>query len=162
MASDTLWDSLRLALRTEPIRCGWISLVLLWNRAKAKEFLATRIVPDPVKLSYREQVLRLIREERENGVPILLVTGAHQRIALKVAEHVGLFDEVIATHGKFNCKGRRKAELLVERFGTGGYDYIGNDRADIPVWKSCHRGYTVDYLYPGVRLLTIEQTSPEG
>jgi hypothetical protein len=57
----------------------------------------------------------------------------------KVAAHVGLFDEVMASDGRTNLRGRAKCAALVARFGRGGYDYAGNSYVDVPVWEGARK-----------------------
>src|ERR1019366_4367302 len=64
---------------------------------------------------------------------IVLATGAHQNFATRVAEHLGLFDEVLSSDGRENLVGANKARLLAARYP--GFHYAGNSRADLPVWK---------------------------
>jgi len=42
----------------------------------------------------------------------------------------------MASDAERNLKGEDKAAALCARFGDGGFDYVGNSRADLPVWKS--------------------------
>jgi 4-hydroxybenzoate polyprenyltransferase len=51
---------------------------------------------------------------------------------------------VHGSDGYLNLKGPKKAQFLTERFGERGYAYMGDSRADIPVWKSASKAITVD------------------
>ena len=42
---------------------------------------------------------------------------------------------MFCSDGRRNLAASAKAEQLVEAFGRGGFDYIGNDTADLPVWR---------------------------
>jgi 4-hydroxybenzoate polyprenyltransferase len=42
-----------------------------------------------------------------------------------------------------NLSGEAKAERLVAAFGEKGFDYVGNDSADVPVWARCRTAYAV-------------------
>jgi len=53
-----------------------------------------------------------------------------------VAAHVNVFDEAVGSDGRQNLKAERKAELLTTRFGRGGFQYIGDTTADIPIWEA--------------------------
>jgi 4-hydroxybenzoate polyprenyltransferase len=88
-------------------------------------------------------VLELIQEARAAGRRVLLVTAADRHVADLVAEHLGLFDEVVGSDGVANMKAERKRDLLVERFGEGGFDYAGDSPADVPVLAAAERGYLV-------------------
>ena len=61
-----------------------------------------------------------------------------------MAEHLGLFDEVIASDGSHNLKGEAKARALIERFGLQGFAYVGNDAPDLPVWKAARSAVVVN------------------
>jgi 4-hydroxybenzoate polyprenyltransferase len=55
-----------------------------------------------------------------------------------------LFDQVIATDLEINLKSTAKAQALVERFGDGGFDYVGNDWPDLQVWARARIAHVVD------------------
>lgn len=124
-------------------RAPWTALdaLILWPfaKAQAKARLAALGPIDPSALTYRPPVLELIRSHREG--PRLLVTASHQLLADAVAAHLKLFDEVLASDDTRILKAELKANLLLDRFGTGGFDYAGNSRHDLPVWRLCRCGY---------------------
>jgi 4-hydroxybenzoate polyprenyltransferase len=109
--------------------------LLVANRATFKRKVAELGPIDPALLPYNEDVLAYLREQKATGRMLVLVTAADSRIAQGVADHLGLFDEVISSDGARNLKGAAKAEALVSRFGREGFAYIGNDRHDLPVWR---------------------------
>src|SRR6185312_13929181 len=51
------------------------------------------------------------------------------------ADHLSIFDEVIASDGRNNLGGAAKAAALVERFGSKGFIYAGNASTDVAVWR---------------------------
>jgi heme O synthase-like polyprenyltransferase len=57
---------------------------------------------------------------------------------------LGLFSEVLASDGKTNLRGKNKGARLVERFGACGFDYAGNSRVDLPVWKEAREALVVN------------------
>lgn len=113
------------------------------GKAALKESVGRTFALDPAVLEYNEKVLDIIREHRGAGGRVVLATAADRGIADSIADHLGLFDAVHASDGSRNLKGSAKAALLVETYGPGGYDYIGDSRADLPVWKHAHRAITV-------------------
>ena len=78
---------------------------------------------------------RAEKEERET----VLVTGSHQRFADSIAQNLDLFDRVQGSDEKVNLTNTRKREWLVEQYGEGGFDYIGNDKDDLKVWPSARK-----------------------
>lgn len=132
--TDMLMEGL-LSLVSE--RKGLLRLpqLITTSRAAFKRKLATVIVPDPALLPYNEPLLDYLREQKGQGKRLVLVTAADAGTAQQIADHLGLFDEVIASDGVVNLKGKAKAEELLRRFGRKGFDYAGNDWPDLAVWR---------------------------
>lgn len=143
VATDTLAESFLELLKTAPWKIFVAFAAWLGGRAKLKQYMAETAPVDPATLPYRQEVLDEMRRAREDGRPVLLVTASHQRTADAVAAHVGQFDEAIGSDGENNLKAERKAELLASRFGVGGFEYVGDSSADLPVWKSANEAIMV-------------------
>jgi 4-hydroxybenzoate polyprenyltransferase len=130
---DTLHEEILALL----IRAPWLVFKLLrWlfiGKAHFKWQVAHYAALDPTLLPYDERVLDFLRQEKNRGRMIVLVTAADRAIAEAVADHLGLFNRVLASSGVINLKGLAKAELLRSEFGRH-FTYIGNDRADLAVW----------------------------
>src|SRR5258708_10449996 len=133
-------------VRTDTLTEGLIALVgsmqlhvlfgaLTAGRAGLKARVAAQAAFDPTLLPYNEALLNYIRDERAKGRHIVLATAANDVVAERVAAHLGLFDEVIASTAQHNLKGPAKAEALVARFGASGYAYAGDSSADLAVWR---------------------------
>jgi 4-hydroxybenzoate polyprenyltransferase/phosphoserine phosphatase len=130
------FDDWRILLRLP----GW----LIEGKAKLKSELAKRWRFDPATLPYNADLLKYIRAEHEAGRRLVLCTAADRSIADRIAEYLGLFDEVIASDGQTNLRGGSKAEALRQRFGAGGFVYAGNDSTDFPVWDSASEAVVVN------------------
>ena len=65
-------------------------------------------------------------------------------MALPVANHVGVFDEVLGSDGKTNLRGGNKLKALIEKFGERGFDYAGNSPADLAVWRGAREAIVVN------------------
>lgn len=141
--TDLLWESLLLLLRKQP--SAVFSLPVWWWKgiATLKHEIALRAMPACDLLPYRSEVLALIQEARKDKRHVVLVSAAHESLAEKVAEHLQCFDEVIATRGSLNLKAEQKEAALEERFGRKQFDYVGDARADLPVWRAARRGFVV-------------------
>lgn len=141
--SDLLWESLVLFLRHHLLRAFLLPLWLLQGRVAFKERLAQAVAPDVAALPYDRAVLELVAAERARGRAVVLATGSPRRFAEAVAAHHRLFDLVLATGDGINLTSHGKAHRLHALYGAGGYDYIGNARADLPVWLACRHPYSV-------------------
>ncbi len=113
------------------------------GKAALKQLFAEHADFDPAFLPYDETVLAMIRQARQDGREVFLASASNDRLVGAIAGHLGLFDGWMGSDGKNNLSGRTKAELLVGRFGEGGFDYIGNDKADLAVWPHAATAITV-------------------
>lgn len=156
LQSDLLLESGLAFLRTRPqhllLPLGW----LLAGKARLKGKLAAAVELDVATLPYDTRVLELIRKEKARGREIVLATASHRAFAEQVAAHLQLFDRVLATDGGRNLSAQAKREALIDLFGEGGFDYIGNDRADLPVWAAAGNAYVVN-PGPGVEARARQQ-----
>ncbi|WP_295544330.1 haloacid dehalogenase-like hydrolase, partial [uncultured Thiohalocapsa sp.] len=141
--TDSLQESLLEFLRARPQ--GLIALpAALWRgRAAFKQAVSDRIDVGDLQLPIDSRVVAFVQREKAAGRSIYLVTAANRAIAKAIAEGVGLFDAVIASDATHNLKGQHKADALVARFGARGFDYIGDSRADLPVWQQARKAYVV-------------------
>ncbi len=108
---------------------GW----MLRGKAHFKREVASRVELDIASLPWDGRVLELVRAAK-GARPLVLCTASDEKLARAVADHLGLFDEVIASDGRRNMSGSAKAQALVERYGEKGFDYIGNTGIDLKVW----------------------------
>lgn len=141
--SDLLMESLAAALKRNPLAVLALPLWLARGRAALKSELAKRSDVDAALLPYDAAVLRELRRQRAEGRWLILATAADNALAQRVADHLGIFDDVIASDGARNLKREAKAKALTERFGEGGFDYMGEDRHDVPVWRHAREAYVV-------------------
>jgi apolipoprotein N-acyltransferase len=142
--TDLLWESLARLLRRNPL---WLFPVVIWwmrGRAYLKQQLARRVSIDPATLPYQQSFLAFLREQKDAGRKLVLVTASDRGMALPVANHVGLFDEVLASDGRTNLRGPNKLKALVEKFGERGFDYAGNSSVDLAVWQGARLAIVVN------------------
>jgi 4-hydroxybenzoate polyprenyltransferase len=133
--TDMLVENLFLFLRLYPLRIFDVILWLFSGKVHFKRCLADAVVPDVDRLPYNKELLAWLEQQRTEGASLILATASDLRIAQKVAEHLGIFDEVFGTES-INLSSRNKRVAIVQRFGEKGYEYIGNSSADLAVWHS--------------------------
>jgi len=142
--SDLLLESGLMFVRQHPLRALAPLAWLASGKAHLKGELARHTELDVAGLPYDTRVIALIEEERAKGRQIILATASHQTYADQVAQHLKLFDQVLATAGGTNLSARRKRDRLVQEFGDKGFDYVGNSADDLPVWASARHAYVVN------------------
>ena len=142
--ADTLHEGLVELVKARPrdaLRLlGWLRA----GKARLKREVAARAPLDAALLPYDEEVLKRVREARASGRRTVLATASDSTVAQAVADHLGLFDEVVASAADTNLSGVRKRDALVERFGPRGFDYMANAPADKPVWEAARTALLVN------------------
>lgn len=154
LATDVLWESLLVLLKRQPLSLLCLPAWLLRGKAYLKHQIAQRVILDPASLPYRDDVLHLLRKEKEAGREIVLATASDRKLAEAVGRYLGLFSAVLASDGTVNLAGRQKLKALETYVGGKEFTYLGNGKADIPIWKAASEATVVD---PSVRLLKQAQ-----
>jgi 4-hydroxybenzoate polyprenyltransferase len=131
--SDTLMDSLLLLVRSQPLAALQVPLWLLRGKAAVKAEVGKRVSLDVRHLPYNRMLVEYLEVERGDGRKLYLATGADQQVAERIAEHLRIFDGVLASDGKTNMTAGNKLDGLRRIFGEQGYDYIGNAGPDLPL-----------------------------
>jgi len=143
--SDLLFEAFAHSLRYEPhLAIGFIFRLVREGKAAAKTWFADRGSFQVASVPLHSQVVDLIRHQvDESRRDVYLITASPQKWANLVGARVGMFKECIGSDGNRNLKGARKAQYLVERFGQGGFDYLGDSEADLEVWSKSRAAYVV-------------------
>jgi len=157
---DTLHEAMLTMARNAPSSLlsvpGWMAK----GKAEFKRQVAARAMIDAETLPYNQPLLEWLRAERAAGRRLVLATASHRATADAVAQHLMLFDEVIATDTGENLSGEGKRCALVARFGEKGFDYAGNDDVDEPVWASARLAIVVGSPLLAACAATLAEPGP--
>jgi hypothetical protein len=134
--TDTFHEMMLHLLYKKP----WLLLLLPFWLLKGRSFAKARLVAEtelsPPLLPYNPHILHYARKEAKRGRRLILATGTHQKVAQAIANHLGIFQEVIGSDAQTNMTGLQKQKALLDRFGPQGFDYAGDSRIDAHIWKS--------------------------
>ncbi len=160
--TDTLWESLVLLSGRAPFKALSTLTAIASGRSAFKRRVADGISIDPASLPYDETLLVYLRAEHERGRRIVLATAAHETIARSVADHLGMFDDVLATDARGNNKGEAKAERIREHAAGRSWAYAGDHAVDLSIWKQADAAVVVTHdrnlVEQAARHTTIERT----
>jgi 4-hydroxybenzoate polyprenyltransferase len=135
--------------------------ILLWwivkGRSVAKTMVARRLPFNPESLPIRHYVQTLIEQARAEGRPVILASASHQRNIVRIARTSGLFDDAWGTSARLNLKGPNKLAHIRARLGDAPFDYVGDSKADFPIWAAARRGYSLN-AHPGTA--NVERLGP--
>jgi phosphoserine phosphatase len=141
--TDVLWEGIKFLLRYKPLKLLSLLALLRNGRAPFKQAVSKASIFTADTLPWRKPLVQWLRSEAAAGRPIYLVTAADISYAQAVTAHLKFFTGALASDGSVNLKAKKKARKLVEIFGEHGFDYIGDARADVPVWRAARKGICV-------------------
>jgi len=136
ISTDMLWESVVLLLKQSPLSLFLLPIWLIRGRAYLKRQLALRVKIRPETLPYRSEVVDYLRAQKASGRTLVLATASDELVANSIAEHLGIFDRVLASDGVSNLKGATKARRLAKEFGEKRFSYAGDSGSDAAVWQS--------------------------
>lgn len=143
LATDSLWESLIRLFERYPLRSlVWLPVWLIKGRAYLKQRCAEHAAIDPESLPYHPNVMAFLEQQKSIGRRLVLTTAANKKVAQTIADHLGLFDEIIATD-QHNLKGRAKLEAIQQRYPNQPFDYVGDSQADVSIWQASDKCYAV-------------------
>jgi 4-hydroxybenzoate polyprenyltransferase len=165
MRSDLLYEALLSLARRAPLLLLLVPFWLLRGRACLESHLADAGVVDPAQLPYRAELVEYLTRKAAQGHRIVLVTASSERLVQPIAEHLGIFDTVIASTATQNLRGSRKTEAITCD-AVGDFVYAGHDAADIAVWQRASAAIVVDATPSIVRraeaATRVELSIPRG
>ena len=140
VSGDLLIEGLARFLVAFPLRLLALPFWLARGRAALKRRIARAVSLPPETLVLNPAVLDEIDAARAMGREVWLASASDEIAVAPLAEAVGATG-CLASDSRTNLAGQAKAAVLVERFGEGGFDYVGNERRDMAVWK--HARYAI-------------------
>lgn len=146
--TDLLYESTLRLVKTNPLLLLQLPFWLVAGKTVLKRRLTERVGLDVTQLPYNEPFVEWLRENAAHGRRLVLCTASDERYAQAVAEHLGIFSDVIGSDSSRNNSAHHKAQALVARFGRSGFDYAGNSKADLPVWRDARRAILVNTPSP--------------
>lgn len=143
VCGDVLLEGLARLLAAAPHKLFVLPLWLAAGRAALKRRVANAVPVLPETLVLNPVVTDMIVEAQRMGRPVYLASAADERYVAPLAEHIKA-DGFFASDGHTNMAGETKAQKLTDRFGEGGFDYIGNEWRDLAIWRRARHAIAVN------------------
>ncbi|RYZ86442.1 MAG: hypothetical protein EOP04_13865, partial [Proteobacteria bacterium] len=141
--ADLLEEAIFLYLKKRPWGIFMLIRALLKSRVNLKNYLVNHVDIKVELLPYNNKVIDRIKLEKDSGSVIVLASASPKTFVKAIADHVGLFDNVIATEEN-NIKGSEKLAALRAEYPNSDISYIGDSVSDIPVWKGLGKALMVN------------------
>jgi 4-hydroxybenzoate polyprenyltransferase len=166
LQTNLLYETLLVLVKRSPWSLFLLPLWLFKGRAFFKQEIARRSNVVVEELPFRRELITFLRGEAARGRRLILVTASDDFLARRVNEYLVLFSEILASNGMVNLKGEFKAHRLERQFGKGQFDYAGDSRADLAVWRVARRAVVVSdsqrFIAAVNALAPVEKSFPKS
>ena len=133
--ADILFESILLLIKKNLFYIVLLPVWLIKGKAHLKQMIAERVNIDVSTLPYHDGLLSYLDSEFKCKTPIYLATASNIIFAEQVADHLGIFTDVIASDTRENISGRKKLCEIHKISGSRPFIYAGNAKVDIPIWQ---------------------------
>lgn len=133
--TDSLWESCLRLISQQPLMLLFLPFWLFLGKAGFKQKISQHVELSPASLPYNTNLLKYLTQQRLHNRHLVLVTAANKKIAEAIADHLNIFDEILASDENHNLSGKNKAQALADKFGEKGFVYAGNANIDLNVWQ---------------------------
>ena len=110
---------------------------------KGKPYLKEKISENfyvPInELTFNKSALNYVRDVKDRHRVIYLISGSHQILVDQIDQHLKIFFESFGTNNNFNMVGKNKIKFINEKLNIIEFDYFGNSKKDLPIWKYCKK-----------------------
>ena len=110
--SDLLYESVCALLKRNLFYAFLLPLWLLAGKAQMKRKIADRADVNVTLLPWNTEFLDWLREQKALGRRLVLATASDKKYAEQIADHLGIFDDVIAD---IRGKGKVDIENLLQK-----------------------------------------------
>ena len=138
---DTLVEQIVELALTKPFSLVRIA-VGAKSRLDFKRAVFAAVNPEPRFIPMNSSALALLHKEASSGREVLIASAALKDVAESAVGNIGITLRVLASEDS-NLRGGLKASELTRLFGKEGFDYVGDSRADLEVWKVARNAYLV-------------------
>lgn len=140
--TDLLHEALLQSAAQHPWQLWRVPLWMMGGKSRLKSRLGDQVTLGIGSIPLRDETISAIREAQAQGRPVFLASASDHRYVEALAQRIGATGFFASDEG-VNLAGHAKAERLVAEFGHGGFDYIGDQRVDMPVWRAAQNAIAV-------------------
>jgi len=122
--------------KTKPILCLYHLLIFLFlGRPYLKDKISRNYTVDLSKLKKNNSCIEYLKVAKNSNRDVYLISGSHQLLVDQISNQLNLFNDVFGTHKNFNMIGKNKIAYINQKLKIFDFDYIGNSKQDLPIWK---------------------------
>jgi phosphoserine phosphatase len=146
---DLLIDSILVKIKKNP----FYLLKAVFRTFMGRSYIKYKMYKDddylrPNQLKYNITLINYINNQKNKRKEIIICTAANEdavRVIInQIKDDIGII-EVVGSNKNINLKGKNKAKYLLNRYGDKKFDYIGDSRSDVHIWKYAKKKICVQF-----------------
>ena len=127
-------------LKKKPLNTVYHLIIFLFKGKPYLKEIISRDFKIPFgSLTFNKGALDYVRDIKNRHRVVYLISGSHQILVNQIDNHLKIFFESFGTQDNFNMVGINKVKFINEKLNIKDFDYFGNSRKDLPIWKYCKR-----------------------
>ena len=127
-------------LKKKPFKTLYHLIIFLFKgKPYLKEIISTDFRVPIESLTFNKSALDYVRDIKNRHRVVYLISGSHQILVNQIDNHLKIFFESFGTQDNFNMVGSNKIKFINRKLNIQDFDYFGNSRKDLPIWKYCKR-----------------------
>ncbi len=142
--TDVLVEAFLELIKTNLLYVLVLPFWLLRGKAYMKYQIIQRVSLRVDLLPYNQELLNYLRQRKQQGSKLVLISASTQSIVEQIAEHLALFDAAIGSSVSSNCSGHRKLARIRDYSGDAAFIYAGNAEVDLQVWQQAQGAILVN------------------
>lgn len=142
--TNSIIDAGVMAIKRNPLRIFPLFVAATKGRAHVKEKIGIYTTHEQLHFVYNTPLIAWLKEQKSRGRKLILATASDTHIATFVANHLALFEEIIASTAKRPIEAATKHIALKKHFSSQSFSYAGNSRDDISIWNIAASAVIVD------------------
>jgi len=142
--TDMLVESFFALLSRHFVCIIFIPWWIFKGRAYLKQEMADRTELDVTVLPYHSEFLDFLKQQHKGGRRLILATASNHKFARQIADHLGIFESVLASDALVNLSAAKKLAKVQMHLGGLPFDYAGNSREDLAIWPHARTAILVN------------------
>ena len=121
-----------------------IIIFLLKGKPSSKKYLYDNTSISIEDLPYNNSIINFINKNKQKYTHIILISGSYYKYVESIADYLNIFDSFKGTSITINMISSNKTTYLRNNFNNFIFDYIGDSKKDIPIWKESRKAFVVN------------------
>ena len=121
-----------------------IIIFLFKGRPSSKKYLYDNTSISIKDLPYNNSIINFINKNRKKYTHVILISGSYYKYVESIADYLNIFDSFKGTSITINMISSNKTTYLKNNFNNFIFDYIGDSKKDIPIWKESRKAFVVN------------------